>query len=475
MSVDVDALVVGGGMAGLAAADRLAQRGLKPMLLEARGRTGGLVFGGDVGGVAIDLGAESFAKRSRSLLDLCGELGLALVEPQGRSWVWSAEHGAIRIPRGTLGIPTDLDDPEVVAALSSDGLRRAREDLTMDGAVGADSPDLATLVETRLGREVLDRLVSPIAGGIHSASPRRLSPDVVTPGLRERLAQEGSLVRASAAQRAAAPAGAVVASVDGGLFRLPVALERRIAERGGEIWTRMVVTGIARDGDAWAVTVDNAERATEPHLMGRASGRPATVRTNRLVVALDGREALTLLRGIPELEIGDWELPAGADLASVDLAVANPALDAAPRGSGLLVAPSASEDEAVKAKALTHYSIKWPWVLRDQPLHVLRVSYGRGPGTQVPTLSQALRDASTLLGVELTFAQVRGQRTIRFLNSLPPQTPDHRARVARLADAVAALPGLEVTGAWFAGTGLAAVLPHGAEAADRLAGTTVGA
>ena len=57
---------------------------------------------------------------------------------------------------------------------------------------------------------------------------------------------------------------------------------------------------------------------------------------------------------------------------------------------------------------------------------------------------------------------------MHFANSLPPQTPAHRDRVAALQSRVDRLPGLAVTGAWFAGTGLAATLPHAARAAGTL-------
>ena len=147
-------------------------------------------------------------------------------------------------------------------------------------------------------------------------------------------------------------------------------------------------------------------------------------------------------------------------------------LDAAPRGSGLLVAPpSAGQTPRVACKAVTHYSVKWPWVRAGGGPHVLRVSYGRaGVQTVEPTLGETLADVETLFGVRIGVEQVRATRTVRFANSLPPHTPAHRARVAELTAALDGLPGLALTGSWFAGTGLAAVLPQAAEAARRLVG-----
>lgn len=464
-----EAVVVGGGMGGLAAAHRFVELGVAPVLLESRGRCGGLVFGAPVGGVHVDLGAESFARRGTAVAALARRVGLEVVLPGGVSWIWGADGDrgrAFRIPHGVLGIPTDLDDPLVAEALSAPGIARAREDLTMGPGPGSDAADLAALVETRLGREVLDRLVDPVAGGVHSVHPRRLAVDVVAPGLREALATEGSLVRAAAAVRARAPEGPVVAATAGGMFRLPDALAAAIGAGGGSVVTRRVVTAVEPDGDAWIVTHHAAGRAPDPADPPVPTGEPEQVRTPTLVVAVDGRAALDLLRPLAPLAIGDWELPRGADLVQVCIVVVKPELDAGPRGSGLLVTPGAP---GVTAKALTHYSIKWPTTVAGTGRHVLRVSYGRaGQPAPHPTLAGALADAGMLLGVAVTEADVVGHTVVGFPNSLPPQTPAHRARVAELAAAVSGLRGFGITGAWYAGTGLAAVVADGEAVAERL-------
>ena len=55
-----------------------------------------------------------------------------------------------------------------------------------------------------MGKRVLDRLVSPVVGGVHSADPDLLDVDMVAPGLRAGIRQHGSLAAAVAAQRKAA-------------------------------------------------------------------------------------------------------------------------------------------------------------------------------------------------------------------------------------------------------------------------------
>ncbi|WP_412768196.1 FAD-dependent oxidoreductase, partial [Actinomyces naeslundii] len=79
-----DALVVGGGIAGLTAAWDLVRAGLRPLLIEARGYTGGLVAAGPIAGVRMDLGAEGFVVRGQAATSMLAELGLRTAAPHGR-------------------------------------------------------------------------------------------------------------------------------------------------------------------------------------------------------------------------------------------------------------------------------------------------------------------------------------------------------------------------------------------------------
>ena len=494
------AVIVGGGIAGLRAADVLAGLGHAPLILEARDACGGLIRVRRVGGLDVDLGAEGFASRSREVADLCADLGLPVIDPTGEPWIWAQRDEDVhvfRIPHGVLGIPATLDDPLVVETLSTAGLARAGEDLTMGPHMGSDATNLAALVTARLGAEVLDRLVRPVAGGIHAADPAELAIDAVAPGLRAGLAEHGSLIAAVAALRAAAPVVSAVASVAGGLSRVSGALTDRIVAAGGEVRTGRTTVSIA---PAASRPMGGTSPAEAPIVGGfgavsgwsvthQATADPddlETVTTDRLIIAVDVASAQRLLSGVPGLD-ASLPVPRGADVALAVLVLDSPELDAAPRGSGVLVAmpaagyerdsPSApSSVPQVACKALTHVSAKWPRTDLPPHRHILRLSYGRaGVTTPEPTPALALADASALLGVHLDASDLIGFAVERFPNALPPHTPEHRERVGRLLNEVAAHHGLGVTGAWVAGTGLAATLPHAAAVATRLAEQTTGA
>ncbi|MDU0968087.1 MAG: FAD-dependent oxidoreductase [Actinomycetaceae bacterium] len=473
-----DAVIIGGGLAGLTAAYAMVKQGLKPLVLEERGGVGGLVAGVTVDGVPFDIGAEAYVAASQPITDLVTELGLDITKPQGSSWVYSHDEGgrATQIPHGMLGIPASLDDPAVAQALTPAELTRAREDLTMGPEVGADCEDLASFVTARYGEALLTKIVGPVAGGIHSNDPAKLAVDTVCRGLRAGLAQHGSATAAVAAIRGVTPAGPTVIAPRGGMFRLPQALARAIRDAGGRIATHVRALGISPvAGGGWSVTGVQTMSNPNPALPPISQGLPTQVHTPRVVLALPLPAAIDILSMMGGIDIRGWRPAPGGPIAHVTLMLDMPALDDAPRGSGMLVrrpTPEEIEGGAVRAKALTHYSHKWSWMREDYPdTHILRVSYGRAgePPVEV-TEALARSDASRLLGVTIPREAVKRSLIVHWDGSLPPLTPEHWERVAALNSQIAAnCPGFAVAGAWASGSGLSAVIPDGLAKGAQLA------
>ena len=535
-----DALVIGGGIAGLTAAWDLVRAGLRPLLIEARGYTGGLVAAGSIGGARMDLGAEGFVVRGQAATSMLAELGLRTAAPHGRPRLFlppltpgagggSPQWALHRFPDNAyLGIPADPLAADVVAMIGQGAAHRATQDADLPGAVGTgpeDPADLASFVTARMGAGVLERLVRPIVAGIHSADPADLAADVVMPGLRRATAELGSLSAAVAAvlerrraRRDGSGGRSVDAAVEGGLFRLTDALREAIEAGGGSVRTRTGAQWL-RPGDiedsaggetpaAWRVGIAPTRRGPTPSDEPVPDGAQEVVVTDRVVVACSAGAALRLLRGVPGLPASATELtvPVGAPIARFTLVARAPELSGEPVGSGLLVAPDGAEpgevagpaaassagtvapDGAepgggsasvvacpVRAKALSHLSAKWPWVgaelraLHGPDVHALRLSYGR-PGQPRPQvdLQVALDDVAALTGVRIEPEAVIDHMLVRWDGTLPPVTPAYRERTRRLEEQLAPVSGLEITGAWVAGTGIAAVVGHARAAAGRL-------
>ncbi|QCU79338.1 FAD-dependent oxidoreductase [Citricoccus sp. SGAir0253] len=476
------AVVIGGGVSGLLAGWELARAGHRVTVLESTGVPGGCVAPveaplPDGPSLVLDAGAESFAVRTPAVRELVDELGLSAAvvrpEPTG-SWLFlpapagAGPGRAVRAPRvGLLGIPGDLDAPEVAEALGPEALDRARRDLRAPvdrwaAAVAGGAPaTVGAVVADRLGEGVLQRLVAPVVAGVHSADPDTLDLRTVAPGLLEALVEHGSLARAVAAQRAAAPPGALVASLRGGMNTLTAALAAGLRAAGGTVRTGVRATALERSGTGWTVATDG----------------PGPLAAARVVVATDGPAAWDLLAPLAGPALSGAERPAeGAGVALVTVVADAAGLDAAPRGTGLLVSPGVPP-AAVGAKALTHVTAKWAWAREaaaggpDRPhphRHVLRLSYGRNsdapdstaPGHRTPDaelLARAVADASVLTGVDLSGA-VRSSLVVRWRSALPAATTGHRAAVGAVRGWLDGQPGLDAVGAWLAGTGLAAIV-----------------
>ena len=479
----LDAVVVGGGIAGLVAARTLVADGFSPVVLEASEVCGGYLARADVGPadvpVVVDSGAESYASRSQAIAALVAELGLEAVEPSGLSAWGYVPEGTGRAPgrrprgrafplpkAGVLGIPGHVWASDTRRAIGVVGALRASLDRVLP-ASRVDASTLASLVESRLGRRVLDRLVTPVAGGVHSTDPALLSVDAVAPGLLTAYERTGSLAAAVRSLRAQAPAGSAVRGLVGGMNQLVAALETAV-EAGGSIRRSTGARQLRRTGDVWEVQLTTGE----------------TLRTARVVLAVGGHTAVALLGDL--VDTAGAAPVRGTDIRLVTLVLRAPALGDAPRGTGVLVAPGSD----VVAKGSTHASAKWPW-LRERldatlgpDAHVVRLSYGRGgagpAGADLDAaapdetfVAQAVLDVQALYGVPLASGDVLSSAVTRWDDALSPPTPAHRARTSRLVSDVAALradgaPGLSVTGAWVAGTGLAAVVPHAQAAARSL-------
>ncbi|KAA9108285.1 protoporphyrinogen oxidase [Microbacterium rhizomatis] len=467
---DTRVVVIGGGIAGLVAALECAKVGLRVTVLEASDRVGGVIRSAEVAGVTVDVGAESYATRGGRVRALLTELGLddAVVRPAaGRAWVAGLPGGAAApLPAGgVLGIPDNPWSPDVRRIIGWGGAWRAYVDRLRPPLTIGHEHSLGRLVRTRMGRRVLERLVAPVTGGVYSARPDDIDVDVAAPGLNSALTRAGSLAGAVGllvGERSATP-GSAVEGIDGGMTRLPAALRSRLVELGAVVRTSVraesVTAADPATGTGWTVSVVD--------LLDDSAG---PLEADAVIVATPEDDARRLLAPVaPALE--PFAAAPHPIVEIVTLALEAPALDEAPRGTGVLTVPGARA-----AKALTHSTAKWAWLAREaQGLHLVRVSFGaQGEAPATATLDDtdavqlALAEASALLGVPLDPAQLRGAQREAYVQSQPASAIGQADRSAAARSAVRAIDGLAVVGAWISGTGLAQVVPDAVAEAEHV-------
>jgi oxygen-dependent protoporphyrinogen oxidase len=338
MASGPDVLVIGGGITGLAAAYEVARRGLRPVVLEAGPRAGGLILTDHAGGFTIEAGPDSVLTTKPAALDLAREIGLEpeiqTVRPPGGAFVLRGRT-LYPLPRPLLlGIPQSwralarysLLSPAARARLAIEPLIPARRVLA-DESVGS-------FFRRRFGRAAVDLIAQPLLGGIHAGDIETLSMQSLFPRLLDIERTHGRVFGAPTSPPAGAlPGVSVFASLRGGMGTLVQALERRL--EAGAVRYGSAVHHIQRIDGGWRTGADEA----------RAVILAVPARTAASLLAPIDADAAALCARVPYVST------ASVSLAWPRTAIAHPLA-----GTGFVVARRHSD---VRITACTWVSSKW--------------------------------------------------------------------------------------------------------------------
>ncbi|MEU1850750.1 protoporphyrinogen oxidase [Streptomyces sp. NPDC019990] len=455
-------VVVGAGIAGLAAAHRLQQHGARVTVLEAAERVGGKLLPGEIAGARVDLGAESMLARRPEAVALAREVGLAgRLQPPATATASIWTRGALRpMPKGhVMGVPGTA--AALSGVLADEGLARIERDAELPRTEVGDDVAVGEYVAARLGREVVDRLVEPLLGGVYAGDAYRISMRSAVPQLFQAARAHTSLtegVREIQARAAAAQqTGPVFMGLQGGVGTLPLAVAESVRTRGGEILTGTPVTELRRVAPA------------QPHAVWRVAAGDRVLHADAVVLAVPAPAAARLLRAeSPDAAAGLGGVEY-ASMALVTLAYRR-AEAVLPEGSGFLVPPV----DGRTIKASTFASRKWGWIADDNPdLVILRTSVGRYGETEIlqhddsRLVEVSRHDLKAATGLDATPVATR---VTRWDDGLPQYPVGHHTRVARIREHVAKLPGLAVCGAAYDGVGIPACIASAHAAVDQIHG-----
>jgi oxygen-dependent protoporphyrinogen oxidase len=406
--------VVGGGIAGLAAAHLLHERGLETVVFESTDRVGGKLRLEQVGDQTLDVGAEAILARRTEGVALARSAGLSadLVHPETTQASILAGGSLHRLPRTVMGIPTG---PVDFVEVSAHNVPLPSHDISV-----------AEYVRERAGDQVLDRLVAPLLGGVYAGDPERLS--LAAAG--EQLKLLGPDPLATAALVPEPDGSPVFAGIKGGVGRLPEAVAAGLPD----VRTDVLVRGLEREGSGWLIHTAAADERADAVVV--ATPAPAT---SRLLAEVAPRSSYAL---------------ADVGLASVVIVTFVFDVDLGLSGSGFLVSPG----EPATIKASTFSSNKWGW-LSEPGRTVLRASLGRAGEPMLyddPTMTEiALADLRDILGTLPTPAATHVQR---WGGGLPQYAVGHLGLLDTIHAELAEVPTLALAGATYRGIGIPAVI-----------------
>jgi len=452
--------IVGGGIAGLAAAFFLRETGAAVTVLEGSPRLGGKLAVSEVAGIAVDEGAEALLAGRPEGTGLISTVGLAdqLREPAAtRAAIWSRGRLCPLPRRQVFGVPADLDEVAETGILSAAGLARAREDLVLPETSRAGDVSVTGYVGARFGDELVDRLVDPLLGGVYAGRSQDLSFEATLGPLAAASDRYQSLAAAAAAMvngGSGRPSGPVFTTLAAGLGTLPPVLA---AASGADARTGAMVRELTRLPGGWRLTIGSARA-------------PGYLDADAVVLALPARPAARLLSGVPgaaaaAAALGEIEY---ASMALVTLAYPVSAFPEPPQGSGYLV--PAVDGRAVKA--VTFSSVKWPHLAAADPaICLVRCSVGRiGEEAllQRPDSELAAIAAGDLAAATGISGEPADSRVTRWGGGLPQYNVGHLDRVARIRAGIAALPGVAICGAAYDGVGIPACIATARLAAQQV-------
>lgn len=446
--------VVGGGIAGLSAAR--AAHELDPtaeiVVFEASSEVGGKLRRREVGGVVLDVGAESMLARRPEGVDFATSLGLAdeIVNPATTSALLWSRGRLAPLPRTMMGVPADAAELEDVITRKA-RMRIAVESRLPAPALAGGDIALGRLVEERLGKEVVDRLVEPLLGGVYAGRSRELSARATVPQLMAKIDSGMSLTEAAAAILSVPSSGPVFAGVLGGVGRLA---EAAVSAGGFSVELGAHVRDLAKAESGWHLVV------------GRDAATARIVEADAVVLATPARATARLLSDVAPAAAMDLARVESASVAIVTLAF--PARDFPPvDGSGFLV----PDVDGRQIKAATFSHRKWEWVAQAAYPHdlvLMRCSLGRHRDDVVTQASDdeivdvAVRDLGEAIGLSVRPVAAHVER---WIDGLPQYAVGHVERVARVRGELSRLLGLAVCGATYDGVGIPAVIASARRAA----------
>ena len=434
--------VVGGGIAGLAAAYGLSCAGREFKLYEAGGRWGGIVETERVRGFLLEGGPDSWVSEKPWARELAEELGLEMVASNDavrRTYVLRGG-GLMALPDGMrMMVPTDLEAMRA-SGLFSEGAKRAyeaevgRAEELRGSAPGADE-SVASFVRRHFGEEVCATVAAPMLAGILGGDVERLSVRAVMPQFVRLEREFGSLILGLQARRGAQ--GAVFTTLRDGMGALVDALVARLPPESLRL--RCTVRSITRDAGSWLVDGE---------------------RFGAVILAVPADAARGLLAGI-DAEAAAL-LPSESSSA-ISVAFGFAEAVAVPRGFGFLAGPGGGSSLLACTFVDQKFAGRAP-----EGRTILRAFFGGAAGgallgeTDAELAARGRVELERVLG-ELPPTAVTSVR--RWPRSMPQYAVGHLGRMDLLDARVAAMPGLKLVGNAYRGVGLPDLIRDGRAAA----------
>lgn len=466
-------VIVGGGIAGLAAAYRLEElsrereQPLRFTLLEAGDRLGGVIETEQRDDFLLELGPDSFISEKPWALALCRRLGLEseLIGTNDEHRATFVVHqGKLEpLPQGFMLLaPTQLGPLMRSRIFSWPGKLRMALDITLPRAKGQDDESLGSFVRRRLGREVLERIAQPLIGGIYTADPDELSLAATMPRFLQMERDYRSVIYGL--WRAARRNPQTAKGTSGARWSLFVTLQTGM-QRLVSTLTERLPSGIIHQ--SCPVTSVRCQPGNTPETGSRWNvecGDGSTLHADGLVLATPAFASAQLVRGLDRSLSQQLSRLTYSSAATVNMAYRRDQIPHPLNGFGFVV-PRVEQRSII---AGTFSSVKYAGrapsdhtLLRTFVGGALQAELFERDDAEIRALVRS--ELQQLLGIE---AEPLLTRIARYPRSMPQYRVGHLQLIDEIEKQATVHPGLALAGNAYRGVGLADCVRSGEAAAE---------
>ena len=467
-------IIIGGGIAGLAAAVHLKSgakaydKTIDVLLLEKNNRIGGKILTEKHDNYLVEGGPDSFLPEKVWSVNLARHLGL---EPEmlpsndqfKGTFIYS--RGKLHsLPEGVmLMVPTSFWPMAKSHLITWPGKVRMGMEVFVPKRKARDDESLASFVTRRLGRECLEKIAEPLVAGIHTSNPDNMSVLATFPRFVQMEQKSGSLIHGMIAAMKSRPH----ATLSGpppkpGSPKMTYFMSFR---NGMQTLSQACGDHIGRD----SIRLNAGVRAVEPKGKGYSvileSGE--ILEADHVMLASASYDSLEMVKGFDASLAAKMAVIQWSSSATVSIAFKKEDVRVPLRGFGFIV----PRVEGRRINAATYSSIKWSCRAPDDTIMV-RVFVGGGHHEElVHELDDAgmvrmvLEELDTVLGLK---ASPRFSKVYRWYKGMPKYTVGHLEQIAVLDRMLATHPGLHLIGCSYKGIGIGDCVHEAQIAAEKI-------
>jgi oxygen-dependent protoporphyrinogen oxidase len=461
--------IIGGGITGLSAAYILEQynkkynNSIEVFLIEKEKQLGGKVRTEHQNGFVLEGGPDSFISSKPWVTWLSKQLGIEskIIEcntKNSRSYILS-DNKIYSIPNGlALLLPTDFMAFAKNPIITWKGKVRAACDLLIPRKKDVSDETLSSFISRRLGKEILEKIVGPLVGGIHSNDPKTMSLLATFPRFLEMERNDRSIIVSMLRMKKKfrkisnkqTNKKSPFLTFKNGMNTLITALHKELITTN--ILTETEVEQFhQRENSTYSIQLKNGD----------------TLTADAVIFAIDAITTANILKNLDEKIAKLLQKIPFTSTASVSLAYRKTDTQKIPNGFGITI--PARENR--KISAITFSSQKWGNRVPNDDFRLLRVFLGGYSNSELITLdnNELLKivksELKEIIGID---AEPHLVHINRWKEGRPQYVIGHLENVKVIEEKLEAYSAAYIAGSSYYGGGLSDCISSGVNTAQRV-------